>query len=303
MKGITIALVSCLFLGLEPVFSKMLLNYIPPIVLAALASFASAFLLVFILEVGHKIREIEELGRRDIITLAVISLLSGVLAQLFYVTGLMNSTATNAVLLTRLNSLLIALMGVIFLREKFSLHQIVGSVIMVAGVVVIATKNFTVPVEPMQGDFLLILTSFCWATANIIMKKCLCSLPPEVIVIGRQGFAGVILLALAFNQLPGAVNPLVLTYMTGLVILVFVVGQYLWYYALEHTSACNVGLASLTIPLFGVIYAVTLLGERLTSYQIIGGALIVVGLIAIEIHLSTLEDIEHRIRTVHMPHH
>lgn len=303
MRGVTSALASCLFLGLQPVFSKVLLSYMPPTVLAALTSFCALILLVFILEIEHKIREIGVLKRRDILVLLVIGLLSGVAAQLFYVHGLKHSTATNAVLLTRMNSLLIALLGVVFLKEKVSSHQVGGSLLMVAGVVVIATKNFSVTVSPEYGDLFLIMTALCWAFANIIMKKYLCDLPPEVIVIGRHALAAVILMTLTFNQIPGIVNAQMLPYLVGLVVLVILVGQYLWYYSLEHTSAGNVGLISLTIPMFGVLYSVTLLGETLTSYQIIGGALIVLGLFAVEVHLSTLKDIECRIRGIHTPHH
>ena len=174
---------------------------------------------------------------------------------------------------------------------------------MVAGVVVIATRNFTVTLSPEYGDVFLIMTALCWSAANILMKKYLCDLPPEVIVVGRHALAAVILITLTFNHIPGVVNMEMLPYLTGLVVFVILVGQYLWYYSLEHTSAGNVGLISLTIPLFGVLYSVTLLGEQLTPYQIIGGALIVLGLFAVEVHLSSLKDIECMIRGVHHPHH
>ncbi len=302
MRGLTYALLSCMFLGLQPIFSKVLLNYMPPIVLTALTSSIAAVLLIVILEVKDKVEEMEDLGKRRFLALLAVGLVSGVLAQLLYVTGLMQSTATNAVLLTRMNSLLIALMGVVFLREKFTPHQLAGSVVMVAGVVIIATKNFTVSVQPTYGDGLLLLASLCWASANIIVKKYLCSLPPEVIVIGRHGFAGLVLLMLTVGQVPDVMNPEVLAYLAGLAVLVIVVGQWLWYYALEHVDVSSVGLTSLTIPLFGVVYAVTLLGEELLPYQMLGGSLIILGLAAIEFHFTTLKNIECRIRGI-KPHH
>ncbi|MBD3388535.1 MAG: EamA family transporter [Candidatus Altiarchaeales archaeon] len=303
MKGITIALFSCMFLGLQPVFSKVLLSYMPPIVLAAITSFSAALLLIFILEIEHKIREIEELKSREVFVLVFIGLLSGFFGQLFFVNGLAKTTATNAVLLTRTNSLLIAIFGVMFLKEKLTLNHIVGSVIMFTGVAIIATKNFSVSLEPAQGDVLLIGAAVCWASANIIMKRYICYLPPEVIVIGRHAVAGIVLTSLTFQQIPAVINLHMLPYLLGLVILVIIVGQYLWYYSLEHTTAENVGLISLTIPFFGVLYSVLLLGEQLTPYQIVGGSLIIAGLAVVEIHLTTLHDIECRIRGVHTPHH
>ncbi|MFH1403042.1 MAG: DMT family transporter [Candidatus Altiarchaeota archaeon] len=303
MKGVTIALASCMFLGMQPVFSKVLLGYMPPIVLAALTSFSAALILVSILGIEHKIDEIKALTKKQVIILGVIGIMSGIMAQLFYVTGLNQSTATNAVLITRLNSLLIALMGVVFLKEKLTFNHIIGSVFMFTGVVIIATKNFTVDVQATRGDFLLILTAVCWASSNIIMKKYLCDIPPEVIVIGRHALAGIVLSAITINQIPAIITLEMLAFLAGLVVLVILVGQYLWYYALEHTSAENVGLTSLTIPFFGVIYSVILLGEQLMQYQVTGGLLIIIGLTAVEIQLSKLHDIECRIRSWHHPHH
>jgi len=302
MKGTTIALVSCMFLGLEPIFGKLLLNYMPPIVVAALTTSTAALILVMILEARHKIWEIGKLTRKEFIVLLMVGLISGLMAQLIYVTGLKESTATNAVLLTRLNSLLIAFFGVIILKEKMTLNHVVGAVLMVLGVVIIATKNFSVEVKPTQGDGLLIIAAVLWAAANILMKKYLSKVPPEVIVIGYNGFSGIILLSMTANQIMPEFNIHVLAYLTGMIVLVSIIGRYLWYFSLEHTDACNVGLASLTIPLFGVFYSVFLLGEVLQTYQLIGGLMVFAGLVAIEIHLTSHSDVEHRLRR-HHPHH
>ncbi|MFH1055219.1 MAG: DMT family transporter [Candidatus Altiarchaeota archaeon] len=302
MKGTTIALISCMFLALEPTFGKVLLSYMPPIVLAAVSSVFAALILFLVLEAEHKMREINAMSRRQFIVLLAVGIISGLLAQLFYVTGLRESTATNAVLLTRLNSLLIALMGVVMLREKLSINHVIGAILMVSGILLIATRNFTVDVKPTHGDGLLLLAAFFWASANILVKKYLSRIPPEVIVIGYYGFSGLILTAVSADRIPLIFEPKVFLYMTGLVVLVYLIGRYLWYYAFEHTSAANVGLASLSIPLFGVLYSTTLLGERLSSYHISGGLLIFLGLIVIELHLMSHKDVEHRLKR-HHPHH
>lgn len=303
MKGAYPALISCMFFGLSPVFLKSLLQYMTPMVLAALTSASAAAVLFFILEVRHKIYELTDLKPGQILLLAAISILTAFMAQLLYVTGLKYSSAANAVLLTRLNPLLIALMGVLFLGERITRLQIAGSLIMVFGVVLIATKNFTTAVTPEGGDLLFILATFCWAVANIIMKKYLCDLPPEVIVVGRNAFAGLLLLAITAGQIPAAVNASIIPFLFGFVFLVIIVGQYLWYYALEHTSASNVAFTALSIPVFGVFFSTTLLGETLSSHQVYGGLLIILGLVAVEMHLSALKGLECRIRSIHIHHH
>jgi len=302
MNGIAIALLSCAFLALEFVFSKVLLRSMDPIVLTAITSFAAAFILLFILEARHKVWEMGKLKRKEFLVLLAVGLISGVLAQLLYNTGLKESTATNAVLLTRLNSLLIAIMGVVFIKEKLRSYHITGALLMVSGIVIIATKNFTVEVKPTHGDGLLLLAAFCWAAANILMKKYLSTVPPEVIVIGYYGFSGIFLSVLNAGYIMPQLTAEAILYLAALIIFVSIIGRYLWYYSLEHTSASNVGLASLSIPLFGVLYSTFLLGETLTTYHIIGGILIFTGLVVIEIPILSHEDLLHRLKR-HYPHH
>jgi len=305
MKGTTIALVSCMFLGIEPIFGKVLLNHMSPLVLAAISSVAAAVIMSLILGVEHKVSELWDLKGGELLVLVAVGMISGLVAQLLYVTGLSQSPggATNAVLITRLNSLLIALMGVVFLKERLTVHHVRGTILMVTGIIVIMTNGFAQAVRPTHGDGLFIIAAFCWASANILMKKYLTRLPPEVIVVGYYGFSGAVLLAMTAGDVPATLmNPDIVTYMIGMVVLVSIIGRYLWYYSFEHTSASNVGVASLSLPLFGVLYSTTLLGEKLTESQILGGILIFAGLVVIELHMTKLEDIEHRLKR-HHPHH
>ncbi|MBU0762323.1 MAG: DMT family transporter [Candidatus Altiarchaeota archaeon] len=303
MDGVAIALVSCMLMATEAVFTKILTSHFTPLSLAAMTSFTATIIVIFLLEIKHKACEVTSLTRHDALMMLTIGLLSGVLAQVLYVSGVLYSTATNAVLLTRLNSLLIAVMGVVFLKEKFTKHHIVGSIFMVLGVLLIITKNFTEIFTPQPGDIFLLGTAICWASSNIVMKKHLTKIPPEVLVLGRHVVAAVTLTFFVFIAGTRPIESEGVAYFTGYVIITVLIGQYLWYKALEHTTASNVALTSLTIPLLGVLYANVFLGETLFDYQILGGVSIFIGLAVIEIHMSTLKKIEHRLKSIHFLHH
>lgn len=302
MKGVSIALLSCMFLALESIFSKTLLAEMSPLVLTALTSVSTAIITFLILEGEQKMKAIWRLKKKDFMVLLAISIISGIVAQLLYVTGLRDSTATNAILITRLNSLLIAVMGVLLIREKPTWNHLLGGLLMIFGVVTISTKGFTDTVSLMRGDGLLILAAFFWATANILMKKYLSHVEPEVIVIGYYGFSGAVLVGIAANQIPATITVKAVELLIAQVLLVGVAGRYLWYYSFEHTTAYNVGLASLSMPFFGVVYAIIFLRENLLSHQLLGGLLILAGLTAIEYHEIRKTDIEHRLKR-HHPHH
>jgi len=303
MRGISLAVLSCMFLALHPILAKLMLSYMSPWVFVGLTSFLGALLLMSILEVEHKIREIKNLSLRDVLVLFAVAMLSGVIAPIVYIFGLSQTSVANAVLLLRFNAVLIAFLGVVLLKEKFSLNQFIGTVIMVLGAVVIVTKCFSVPLTSSRGDLLVLAATVCFTLGNVIMKKHLCRVPPEVIVIGRNAFAGILILSLTYSDVPNNLTSQGLIYLGLFVILVIAVGQSLWYSALEHTSAIEAGLASFSLPVFGIIYAVGLMGETLEEHQIMGGALIIFGLLAIELHLSSIKRIGRRLKGIHFHSH
>jgi drug/metabolite transporter (DMT)-like permease len=300
MNGRFIALMACMLLALEATFTKVLTNYITPLTLAALTSFSTVLIIVFVLEYKHKVCEVVDLKKKEALILLAIGILTGVCGQVLFITGVMYSGAATGVLLSRTNSLLIALGGVLLLRERFSITQVAGALLMLCGIFVLATRNFSETLSPAWGDLLLIAAGACWAGSNLIMKRYLSRMPPEVIVLGRNIVAAVALTLIVFVLGTQPLELEAIPYVLGYVILVIVIGEYMWYTALERTTASNVAVVSLSIPLLGVFYAVALLGESLSSHQLIGGGLIVIGLVAIEVF--TREDhkaLEHRMRTSH----
>ena len=292
MRGTTAALLSCALFGFGFIFRKILLNSLPPILIVALGSLLSALVLVFFMRVFHKMRECKCLTKRDILAIIFIGLVSGFMADLLFMMGLNETFVSNAVLLSRTNPLFMALFAVVFFREKISLHQIVGTGIMILGIYVIATQGFTLGLASRWADLLLISAGFLWALGNTVMKKYLSHTPPEVIVLGKTRIAGVALLFFSFSHVGEVTFTMnIVLNLLGLALISGVVGTLLWYKALELTSESNVGLTAFSIPLFSIIYANMFLGEMLAPYQIVGGALILVGLLILEIHLSQLKTI------------
>jgi drug/metabolite transporter (DMT)-like permease len=306
LKGVTIAIISCACFGLAPIFEKTLLLHMSPLALACLRSLTAGLILILVMEVVHKIREIEELSHRDALLVFLIAGMVGVFGPLFYLNGLKLTSVANALLIGRSNSMLIALFAWFLLKEKWTLHQFIGSILMVSGLLVIFSRGFTLGYHFLPGDLYIGAAAFMWASSAILMKKYLCHLPPEVLVVARNMIGGLVLLVFAFQDV--STIDLVLEiplYLAGLGIFGVILAQFLWYTALEHTSASNVGLASISIPIFGTFFAAFFLGETLVSYQMIGGGLVLVGLTAMEIHLSqtTIHKLECLVETRFHLHH
>jgi len=107
-----------------------------------------------------------------------------------------------------------------------------------------------------------------------------------------------------YSILYKALNIQFIVYLLGLVIFTTILGQYLWYLALEKTSATNVSLVGLCSPLIAIFYVIIFLKESLIASQIIGGLFIMIGLILLEFHFNILprKTHENHLKLKHWPH-
>lgn len=291
MKGITIAIIACMCFGAGPIFEKTLMQGMTPLALAALRSLVAGILLLFLMEILHKLHELRDCSHHDMALIFLIVGLVGVFGPLLYLTGLKTTSVANTLLIGRSQALLISFFAFIWLREKLTVHQVIGTLLMITGLIVIFTRGFRSGYTFMAGDLYILGAAIIWSSTAVLIKKYLCHIPPEVIVSARNLIGGLVLCIIAFQDIQAM--PLDYTlplYLGGLALIGVVMGQFLWYTALEHTSASNVGLTSISTPIFGSVFAAFFLGEKLASYQVWGGFLVIIGLIAIEIHLS-LTDI------------
>ena len=283
MEGIYYSLMATFFFALYPIINKVLVETVPPIELAALYTAISTLLIFCILVVKGQLNEIRTLTKKNFFWLFNMALTGSVLSQIFFLTGINNSSATNAVLLTRFEALTMAAIGVIILKEKISKIQMLGAAIMVYGTFLIATKNFAETLTLHGGDTYIILAAICWGTSHSIVKIHLTKLNPSILIAFRNIFSHIMLMIILGGVITHTPTNAEFSMMAALVIFVMIIGQYLWYFGLERTSQINVALAFMMIPIIGVVYSVTLLNEQLMDYQIWGGLLTIVGMGLVEI--------------------
>jgi drug/metabolite transporter (DMT)-like permease len=299
MKGFTIALLSMAFSGLYAIFGKMLVSSaVDPFIIIIISQLLAGLILIGAMDLFRKIREIRETSRHDFKIIAVISVFSSVVAPLLYLVGLAMTSVANTVLIARVDAVLMSIMAVMFLKERTTVHQVTGTIVMFLGVAYTATHGFSAMTALNAGDMLILLSAASFAVGNTLFKKYMRHIPPEVIVTMRNIFGAVILFGLsllvmepsAFYTFGSSVTATFVYALIGLVIFVKIAGQLLWYKALEITTATRVSTAVLLSPVIGVFYAVVLLGETLVQSQIIGGILIATGLVIVEIHIRSVKS-------------
>lgn len=130
----------------------------------------------------------------------------------------------------------------------------------------------------MLGDLLVLAATLCWAAYTLIGRTL--NRVPKLTLVAHQAMYGMLMLfpfalfEMGQWQKPSLIPCLSILYL-GL--MCSAVTYLLYNYALKALAASQVSTFLNLVPVIGVLAAVLLLGEQVQLIQIIGGAVILVG--------------------------
>lgn len=191
----------------------------------------------------------------------------------------------NGVLMISTIPVLIIFFSSLFKTEKIKINQVLGVITSLVGVIIIITKmdvQKLLNLNLNKGDLWILVAMISWATYSILVKEKKISLDPlvllEVII-----FLGVILLLPFFlfeiyNDKYLVLNiPVALT--VGFVVFFPGIGAYiLWIKAIKLVGPSRAGIFLHLMPIFSSLMAITLIGERLANFHIVGALFILTGI-------------------------
>lgn len=221
------------------------------------------------------------LNRQDWLLLSLIAL-AEVLNKFFQFYGLTLTSATNAALLVTSESMFIAVLAWLILRERLTAPIVAGLLIGFAGVYIVVEGGLSAPrFSGIAGELLILLAIFVEAFYTIIGKDLLRRRDPLLLT------TLVLLLTLA-GWLPAAVWDVsahgwpVLTVSTWAAVLYLavpatVISYSLWFVLLRNLDAAVIAPTLLLQPFLGALLAGALLRERPSAATLAGGALIMAG--------------------------
>ena len=273
-KDLLLALTVVIAWGVNFVVIKVGLHGVPPMLLGALRFLLAAVPAVFFVKRP-------QLPWRWLIAYgATISL--GQFAFLFSAMYV-GMPAGLASLVLQAQAFFTLVFAALFLHERFAVQNIVGLLIAAGGLAVIglAAGGAMTP----AGFVLTLCAAGMWALGNIITKK-----------VGRVDLVGLVVWGSLIPPLPfvalsywlegpqrivtalsdmGVVTVLAIVYLAFVATLL---GYGLWSRLLSRHPASQVAPFSLLVPIVGLATAALLLGEHLTSLQVIGAVLVMAGL-------------------------
>ncbi len=259
--------------GIAPTGTKFALDGFGPVTVLTIELVAAAVVLwILLLRTGY--RRPRSWGR-----VLLLGVLEPGLAYLFYSFGLHLTTASNAALLTGLESGFVVVLAAIFLRERAGWSVIVAVIVAVLGLLVL--EGSTSFGAPGVGDLLLTTGVLSAATYTIVARGLPADEDSLTVTAHQFACATGLVLPLAVSrwatgaeQLPAG-GPMRFWVVAALVgILGFGASFLLYNSAIVHIPAGPAGIIINLAPAFGLASAVMWLGESLTTQRLIGAVLI-----------------------------
>lgn len=242
-KGIFFAILTAFISGFSNFINKIAVTTIkPPLVFTAEKNLLVGLAIIGILIATCKWKKIFRLKKKEIIFLILIGIIGGSLPFYLFFTGLSQIPAINAAFIHKTLVLWVAILAIPFLKEKISKLQIFAVLLLFSSNFIIG--GFT-SLQFSQGELFVLIATILWAIENILAKKILPFVDPDIVVAARMGLGSLILLGAALLTSPTALYQSLFTLPSQWLLMgittIFLLGYVMtWYRALKFAPAITV---------------------------------------------------------------
>ena len=246
-----LVLATALISGLSIFINKLGVSGANPFMFALVKNAIVSMMLASVIILIRDQRSILRLDKRSWARLALVGLVGGSIPFLLFFWGLSMTSAVKAAALHKLIFIPATLLGIYFMKEKFTRFSLLGAFSIVAGIA-ISGGIYALSLEP--GDILIMAAVLLWSVEMLISKKALNDMKALHVAFGRMFFGAAFMLpaiALSGNfALPAAASyPWVL--LTSLLLFGYVAT---WYNGLQRISmSLASSLLALSVPITALL--------------------------------------------------
>ena len=240
-KGIMMAILAAVLYAVSSPFSKILLNEMPPTLMAGFL-YLGAGIGMSLIAVSRRVRQVENteihLSKAEM-PYTVAMILLDIAAPICMLIGLNATTAANASLLNNFEIVATALIALVVFRERISKRLWMGILFVTLSSVILSFEDVT-SLEFSYGSLFVLLAAVFWGLENNCTRK-LSSCDPLEIVLLKGIFSG-----------------------TGSIVIGLLIGERLMNLG-SVIAVMAVGIVSYGLSIYFYVHAQRLLGAARTS--------------------------------------
>ena len=201
--------------------------------------------------------------------------------------GVYYTTSINASLMNSSTPIIIYILSFIFLKERLSKFQLIGTALSLAGVVFILSKGSLETLLSFsfnKGDLIVLIAVFCWGVYSLLVKQYAGRLPGYSTFLVTIALGVMMLLPFTIYELMTTSVEIVWSPSTiGAILYVGIIASIVaflsWNNGVVALGANKASIYLNFIPLFATIFAVLFLDEDLLIAQLIGGLAVICGVL------------------------
>lgn len=276
-------------LGLSTAFISGTSNFInkigvssigDPILFTTVKNSIVAILLLILLVIMKKWKEIRRLSKKQIIRLCAIGIIGGSIPFALFFIGLSKTSAMNASLIHKTLFVWVFVFGIPILREKITRIHILAIVLLFSANIVIGGLNgFAFH----DGDLMIFAATLLWAIENIIAKKALADISSTTVAASRMIIGSLVLIGYGFIQNMPWNAVLTLTFeqwgWIGLTCILLSGYVLTWYGALSRAPATYVASLLVTATLVTNVFSAVFVTHSFNGKNILSAVLLAFGLV------------------------
>ncbi len=277
-----------IIVGSSVVAGKILTDALPVFLASGLG--LTVAVIVFVVILIAKEKRIPTLSRRDFKLLLLQAFVGTVLFRVFLLYGLRSITAAEGGLITSTGPAVMAVLAVIFLKEKLGIRKVVGIVFSVSGLAAIQlldVSRTTFTLTSLIGFVLLFGSVISENMFSVLAKPLSKTVTPLQTASFVTIFSFLMFLVPAlyegigfdFRQLR-AEHWLAIGYYG---IFITVIAFLLWFAGLKHVEASTAGVFTALIPVSSLTLSYLVLGEAFVWTHAIGFVCILIGILLITV--------------------
>ncbi len=264
--------------GSLPPFTKLTLNYFPPMSVVFFRVFFTALLFgtIFFLFKREEIKE-----KKHFAWFALFGFFGVAGNQLFYLSGVSITTAVNAGILVTTIPIFTLIVALLLKKEEISFIKILGVIVAFSGVAFLIDFGRFQLNENLLGDLFIMGNSCFYAVYLVISKKMLRIYSSFTVITYVFIFSVFLVAPFTLGSLPNinyAEIPLS-GYLSLLMVLVG--GTFIPYlvvtFALQNTQSTSVAIYSYLQPIIATLLSTLIVGEPITLKLVISAAIIIFG--------------------------
>jgi uncharacterized membrane protein len=275
-SGYIFAVCSAVATAMATVVGKWNLAAISPLLLNSLIFTVATALLSVSLVPAWGVGRVFRHNRRGWLWILAFTFTS-LVALWAYWTGVQLMDPSLATFLNRTEVPIAIMLGIIFLKERFTTTETIGAILSIAGIVIM---RITLRVEYSDGFWFVLGGSVFFGLTEFVSKIAVRHVHPMILTYLRNGFMAV-MFWIVFLSIGGSYDGLDRVW-PGVIALGFLgplLARGLYLTALKRMELSKVAVISQSQPIFVMILAYSFLSQLPTFREMIGGLFIIAGVI------------------------